>query len=98
MAFGLKVTDRSGRRISFGRAVGRNLSKFFGWYSVPIGSVITGSEVGRHPGTDVGACLIYPGIDRSLADYTRKHQALHDMSAVTLVVRSCKRKLACGPG
>ena len=37
MAMGLKITDLHGRRISFGRAVGREFAKFFSAFTLMIG-------------------------------------------------------------
>lgn len=62
MAFGLKVVDVNGRRISFARATGR----FFG-------KILSG-------------LICYIGF--IMAAFTEKKQALHDMIASTLVVKT----------
>ncbi len=62
MAFGLRVTDLSGNRISFGRANGRFFGKILSGMTFYIGFLMVG--------------------------FTEKKQALHDMLAGTLVVKS----------
>ena len=42
MALGIIVTDIAGQRISFGRAVGRDLSKIISWLTLGIGFLIIG--------------------------------------------------------
>lgn len=59
--FRLKVTDTEGRRISFGRATGRNFGKFLSALSFFVGFIMAG--------------------------FTRRHQALHDFLAETVVLR-----------
>ena len=59
---GLRVTNLSGERITFGRATGRHFSKFVSAISFLVGFMMAG--------------------------WTSKKQALHDMMAQTLVVRS----------
>lgn len=62
MALGLKVTDLSGRRISTGRAFGRELAKILSGIICAIGYIMAG--------------------------FSQKKQALHDLIASTLVVRT----------
>jgi uncharacterized RDD family membrane protein YckC len=62
MAFGMKVTDMSGARISFGRSTGRFFAKILSGMILNIGYIMAG--------------------------FTDRKQALHDMIAGTLVVRS----------
>lgn len=62
MALGLKVVDMQGRRISFGRALGRTLGKILSTIPCDLGFL--------------------------LAAFTEKKQALHDMIAGTLVMKS----------
>lgn len=62
MAMGIKVTDLGGRRIGFGRALGREFAKILSALIFMIGYIMAG--------------------------FTERKQALHDMIASTLVVRS----------
>lgn len=62
MAFGIKVTDAQGERISFLRATGRYFSTWVSSFLLAIGYL--------------------------MAAFTSRKQALHDMMAGTLVVRS----------
>lgn len=61
-ALGIKVTDLNGRRITFGRAVGRFFGKILSALILMIGFI--------------------------MAAFTERKQALHDMIAGTLVVRT----------
>ena len=61
-ALGIKVTDESGNRVTFGRATGRYFGKIVSGLILAIGFLMAG--------------------------WTVKKQALHDMMAQTLVVRS----------
>jgi uncharacterized RDD family membrane protein YckC len=61
-AVGIKVTDLYGRRISFGRALGRHVAQ--------------------------GVCWLTLGLGYLMASFTERKQALHDMIAGTLVVRT----------
>lgn len=62
MALGIKVTGNNGRRISFGRAAGRNFAKILSGLIILIGFIMAG--------------------------FTARKQALHDIIAGTLVVKS----------
>jgi uncharacterized RDD family membrane protein YckC len=62
MALGIKVVDLHGRRISFGRAVGRFFAKILSGIILLIGFIMAG--------------------------FTEKKQALHDMIAGTLVIKT----------
>jgi uncharacterized RDD family membrane protein YckC len=62
LALGIKVVDLHGWRITFGRAIGRNLARILS--------------------------AIILGIGYIMAAFTERKQALHDMMAGTLVVKS----------
>jgi uncharacterized RDD family membrane protein YckC len=62
MAFGLKVTDSQGQRISFARATGRHFAKYISMILCFIGFIMAG--------------------------FTARKQALHDMIADTVVIKT----------
>ncbi len=60
MALGLKVTDRDGRRISFGRASGRHFAKIINGFTFGIGWLIAGFTARKQGLHDfiAGTCVI----------------------------------------
>lgn len=42
MAFGMKVTDLEGQRLSFGRATGRYFAKILSWLTICVGFIMVG--------------------------------------------------------
>jgi uncharacterized RDD family membrane protein YckC len=62
MAFGLKVTDSQGQRLSFAHATGRHFAKYISFLTMCIGFIMAG--------------------------FTEKKQALHDLIAGTLVIKT----------
>ncbi len=59
MALGIKVTDMNGNRISFGRALGRNLGKIISGFTLNIGYVMAGFTVRKQALHDKMAdCLV----------------------------------------
>jgi uncharacterized RDD family membrane protein YckC len=62
MAFGLKVTDTRGQRISFARATGRHFAKYISMIICFVGFIMAG--------------------------FTARKQALHDMIADTVVIKT----------
>jgi uncharacterized RDD family membrane protein YckC len=84
---GLVVTDLAGRRISFWRATGRHLGKFFALQF--LASFVWLSPYARQPmHYALIALLVLLGLlALALAGLTEKKQALHDLLADTLVLR-----------
>ena len=60
MALGLKVTDRDGRRLSFGRATGRHFAKVINQFTLGIGWLIAGFTERKQGLHDfiAGTCVI----------------------------------------
>ncbi len=87
LLIGLVVTDLTGRRISFWRATGRHLGKFFALQFLT--SIIWLSPYASQPMQyALIALLVLLGLlALVLAGLTEKKQALHDLLADTLVLR-----------
>ncbi len=87
LLIGLVVTDLAGQRISFWRATGRHLGKFFALNFLT--SFLWLSQYARQPWQyALIALLVLLGwFALVLAGLTEKKQALHDLLADTLVLR-----------